>query len=253
MTFAIYSPGLNERIGGSIALSKLKSNLELCGETARLCYTGDQVNGDIVVYPETVKGNPLQAKHVVRWFLSTPGEFYEDKSPSFEHDDLIFTYTSHYGRRRYYDGLLTAYDWKLDFWKDEGSQRRGTCFVRRKGYAKPFDQHRPDALCLDGYKDNETLRDAFNRHECFVSYDDQTMLSLQAALCGCLSIVIPGELSSTEWRERFPYFQFGIAYGFDEAMYARATVHHIREHLESLERLSLEQTKDFINKVRAWQ
>ena len=51
-------------------------------------------NKTVVIYPESTKGNPLKAKHVVRWILNTPGVCGGDGI--FEKTDHIFLYHDFY-------------------------------------------------------------------------------------------------------------------------------------------------------------
>ena len=49
---------------------------------------------DVVVYPETVWGNPLGFKHVVRWLLNKPGAL--GGSPRLARGELVFAYVPRY-------------------------------------------------------------------------------------------------------------------------------------------------------------
>ena len=59
-------------------------------------------------------------------------------------------------------------------------------------------------------------------------------------------------MTAAEWRASFPYFQYGIAYGWsaEELIRARETRPMIREHLNNLSKDSLAQTEVFVRIVR---
>lgn len=101
---------------------------------------------------------------------------------------------------------------------------------------------------INSYESSENidlyLRDVFNTHERFITYDNETFHSVQAALCGCISIVIPdGRLSESEWRRANPMRKWGIAYGDTEEQieFAKSTVDNLRNEIESLIRVGESQ------------
>jgi len=112
--FVIYTPPLKDDIGGIVVLHNLAK--ELCNLKVRtFLYTGfapykndfcnnfvlksrSQIITDektIVVYPEIIKGNPLNAKYVVRWLLCDVG-IHTDKEThlTWGKDDLVFHYST---------------------------------------------------------------------------------------------------------------------------------------------------------------
>jgi len=75
----------------------------------------------------------------------------------------------------------------------------------------------------------------FNTHKTFITYDNNTFHSVQAALCGAISIVIPdGKLNEKEWR-RSTKRKYGIAYGNNEEQinFALNTVDDLKEIIET--------------------
>ena len=253
LNFIIWAPGFNPAYGGVIALHKLAHNLSLLGENSYL-YT-DRINPrwragmlpsdlpvvtdldkTIVIYPEIVVGNPLNAKHVVRWVLNTPGVCGGDGI--FGDDDLIFKFQEYFSVDEKYkvSGMLTALDVDFDTFANRDGPREGECFMVYKGKDKPLNQHRADSMCLDAYRGHfGLLADIFNSKEMFISYDHASFVIVQAALCGCLPVVIPdGIHSKEEWKALFPAAKFGIAYGFDDIPWARETLPRVRETLERI-------------------
>jgi hypothetical protein len=75
----------------------------------------------------------------------------------------------------------------------------------------------------------------FNTHKTFITYDNNTFHSVQAALCGAISIVIPdGKLNEKEWRKSTRR-EYGIAYGNNEEQinFALNTVDDLKKIIES--------------------
>lgn len=106
MSFVIMAPPYVQHSAGIIVLHELRDSLEALGHKARMCLIGHttDITDEIVIYPEVVTGNPLNAKRVVRYFLNkethAAGNHVEAGA-----DDFILTYSKFY--RDKYDALLT--------------------------------------------------------------------------------------------------------------------------------------------------
>jgi hypothetical protein len=75
----------------------------------------------------------------------------------------------------------------------------------------------------------------FNTHKTFITYDNNTFHSIQAALCGAISIVIPdGKLTEKEWRNSTKR-KYGIAYGNNKEQidFALNTIDNLKELIKS--------------------
>lgn len=207
---------------------------------------------DIVIYPEVVAGNPLRARNVVRWLLHRPGfhtgvieygagdmmvkfdEFCDDPAITGGSIPQLFLFT-----------INPAY-------VDQGrTDRSGICYLIRKGGGRPLIHADPDALRLDGLP-HEKVVAAFNKCSRFYSYDEATMYSVFAALCGCISIVVPLERYPTReaWAEKHPLLQYGVAYGEDDIPRALATRGLMKDHLGALEQKGLDSVRAFIRLSR---
>ena len=86
---------------------------------------------------------------------------------------------------------------------------------------KPRIAETRGAIPIDGLS-HEEIADIFNRCSVFYSYDEATFYSQYAAICGCLSVVVPGLYSSREeWVASHPIARYGVAYGLDDLDHAR--------------------------------
>ena len=266
LNYYIWSPNFDSHSGGIIALNKLAHNLRAIGEKSFLvsdtsdpslniikCKVDQQIISDpntVMIYPEIIIGNPFVTKNVVRWLLNTPGVIGGDGNYGYR--DLIFKYNEYfkYEGNKPVSGILTAYDFDLNFWKDQNQPRLGQCFLVKKGYNRVLNAHNPNAIRIDGWEHqggNQHLLDIFNRFESFVCYDTCTFVTVFAALCGCTSIVIPEEgVTIEEWYDKIPIFKYGIAYGFDDIERAKNTRGDLINYLKSTEDSSIKELKEFV-------
>ena len=204
------------------------------------------LEGAVVVYPETVSGNPLKASNVVRWLLNKPGIL--TGSIDYGENDLFFYYNEHFNDLNinpHQKNKLRVVELFSDIYKQYNfGARKGSCYLIRKGQNRLHDQHEEGAVKIDGMSHHEVAK-IFNECECFISYDLYTMYSRYAALCGCLSIVVPEPgLSKNEWRPE-EELTYGIAYGFDDLEWAVNTRGKLLESLSRTESESKESVRKF--------
>lgn len=205
----------------------------------------------VVICGEALKGVPFDAKNVVRWIMNTPGVCGGDGV--YELTDHIFQYHPWFEVDKRYEvkGLLTAIDleFQLKTYQNKNlPNRQGGAYLVRKGRDKKHNQHpanfvRADSL-LEKMTDQEAA-DFFNSIETFISYDDMTFISVQAALCGCKSIIIPGEGDrSLENLTKVNRIK-GVAYGFEDEEWIQNTGSLLRPHFEALNAENLSTIKAF--------
>jgi hypothetical protein len=120
----------------------------------------------------------------------------------------------------------------------------------RKGRDKSF-VHPPDAIPLDGLSHDE-IAAAFNSTEIFYCYDEATLYSQYAALCGCLSIVIPGLYPDrAAWARARPIARYGVAYGLDDVGHAINTQHLVFHDLQRHADMGRASVARFVGLTRA--
>ncbi len=207
----------------------------------------------VAIYPEIVAGNPLRAPVVVRWLLHRPG-FFTGETELGE-TDLLLTYAQHFGEGSPADVPhleLRCQILKTDIFREPepAAPRSGSCYILRKGRGRRMVHDMADSICVDDMSDQQ-MAEVFSRVKVCYSYDPYTMLSRYAALCGCLSVVVPEEgVDRLAWRPR-EADRYGIAYGVDDAAWARSTLGALREEMERIEAQSVEQTRQFLRAVDA--
>jgi hypothetical protein len=282
--YVICAPSFSEENGGAMFLHALADGLNALGETAaifpmpplrrpslrtrlkaafrrrppfrlsgapgtRLARRADLRADPIVVYPEVVLGNPLRARNVVRWLLYKPGL----RNPyRFGPDELFFAASDACDLPEVTGGAPRLFLWQRNpAYRDQGRiDRAGICFLVRKGDAKPRIPETEDAIQIDGLS-HDDVADIFNRCTTFYSYDEATMYSLYAALCGCLSIVVPGRFAShDDYTAQRPIARYGVSYGMDHLDHARATAGLVDGNLAALQAEGLETLHAFIRRTR---
>lgn len=211
----------------------------------------DLSKDSIVIYPEVTLGNPLGAQNVVRWLLYTPGV----KDPfDFTAGELFFRAGEMSDLPDLTGGASDLFVWYRNpiYRNEHRPDRKGVCYTLRKGKDKPriLETEQEDAICIDGLSHAETA-EVFNATSVFYSYDEATFYSQYAALCGCLSIIVPGQYESrADWVEAHPLGRFGVAYGDGDRDHALATMHRMEELLDEKIQDSLHSVRSFIKHTK---
>lgn len=246
----VYKPSRRQRLINWLRPEEMVTNPVL---NTPIAHKRDLSPESIIVYPELVRGNPLGASNVVRWLLYKPGLLHPfDFGP----DEMFFRASSMCDMPDLTGGAPDLYLWKVNpvYRNESRPSRKGVCYIVRKGGDKPRipETETLDAICIDGASHVEA-NEIFNRCDTFYSYDEATMYSQFAALCGCTSVVVPGMFGSREeWAAQHPNARFGIAYGDSKAEldHARTTRHLLLEDLRNNERQSLETVQNFVKLTR---
>jgi hypothetical protein len=282
-SFIIYSPEYTDSVGGIIVLHKLASILSMNYEvyiTSKKTINGSKANlidvlsvkrlvsieniipekvEYIVIYPETIIGNPLNAEKVIRWILYHPGVLGGDKI--YNEKEIIFTYSKYFVKNTIYENVpeLFVFESKIDKFFNKNEERNTNCYLIKKGKSKYpqinmlYNKIQSGVLVDNMLNSNNIdyeLNELFNKSVCFLSYDDASYHSIQAALSGCLSIVVPTDnIKKEEWIEKQPLMKYGVAYGFEEIQHAENTIHLVKDYLIELENYSNETIKNMITQV----
>ncbi len=217
---------------------------------ATLARSGDLVRDAIIVYPEIVNGNPLNAERVVRWLMYPPR--LRGTASSFGQNDLFFKASDFSDDITLTGGAPLLHLFSIHpAYKDRGNKNRyGTCYMMRKQANKTV-LHDPERdICLDGL-DHKSIADHFNRCQRFICYDEATMYSQFAAICGCLSIVVPGFYHNRDaWVADRPIAKYGVAFGMSDTDHAISTQHLLAQHLLMLEENGRDTVLNFVKLTR---
>jgi hypothetical protein len=271
MKFIIWSFDYSKKWGGVIVLHEFGRILSEMGYEVNLIANNtipysncnliskeravELVNLDsnyFIIYPEVVVGNPIGAKKVIRWILYHPGVNGGERK--YNKDEIIFTYNSFFVRKTEYENspVLFVFQSNKNFFKNLKKERNGICYLVKKGSYKniKIDGYNIDNL-LHGNNIDDKILDVFNSFKTFISLDHASYHSVQAALCGCISIVIPENgVSKEEWIEKMPLMRYGIAYGFDDINWAIETQKLVFDNIEKLEKESIKSINDFFKIIK---
>lgn len=247
--FLIYMSNFDPSSGGQVAMHKLCHDINEVGGEAFITstHTHPKLNAPflggvtlpiddcVIIYPEIVHGNPINAKHVVRWILNTPGNcggvgrgFYENKKDT----DLVYKYSTFFEYNGLVTGMMRTSYIDFDLFKNNNTVRDiKECFFIKKG-GMTTNIHSNDAIDFSRFQSNWVeASNILNRCETFYCYDNECFWVTLAALCGCVVVVIPNtELPSGEWKEHFPFNKYGIAFGMDELQWAKDTISLVHQN-----------------------
>ena len=169
----------------------------------------------IVIYPEIIYGNFLNAKFVVRWLLYY-NRYSGDKN-AFGKNDLVVSF-----RDVFNDEVLNPHKHivKINHFDSElykqynFGERDGCCYIIRKGCDRNDLPSSYLGPIIDNHSEEGKVDILNNCKYCYI-YDTQTFYSKIAAICGCIPIVIPEKDKSREdyLGPNYIKLSYGIAYG----------------------------------------
>ena len=227
----------------------------------------------IVIYCEGIQGNPLNAKYVVRWMLSELGKNVPcEMANTWTKNELVYYFNSEkkfetnielFGK--IYKILTCIYINPL-IQNFKNPYRKGYCHTFRKShYHNKIRYAHPLNASLEITREHKQLDyiNIFNRKEIFICYDPLSFLSIIAAMCGCISVVIKVDdiPSQIEWIQTTAVAQYakenkinklyGVAYGLDEISWARDTIHLVEEQWSKIKDFCKEKTiKPFLEDLK---
>ncbi len=197
----------------------------------------------IVIYPETIPGNPLGAKVVMRYVMNYPGHLGGDTE--YHEDEILYGYSKKLAEAVGFPEqnlFIPVSDTSIYHPpKDIHAPRKGSCFWSAK-----YEQHHKGKLLpitrqstkITRYEKNSQtpreIAELFRTSEVFYTYEN-TALAIEAMLCGCPAVFIPNEhltevigLDELGWN--------GFAWGTEpEALErARQTIHLGQENYYAL-------------------
>lgn len=212
----------------------------------------------VVIYTEIDRGNPLGLTNVSRWLLY---HSQEDIEKEWSDNDCVFNYMSFNTFEKKISGILTVADFHTKQLKDLNGERHGFCHILHKDTPENHNS------ILEIFRSQDVgdwktqgaynyLRETFNKYKYFLTFDNNTVYPLAAALCGCTSIILNDKKyeSPEIFRELNPPFKYGVAYGMKDIDWAISTRHLVLQHLLELELEYDKTVDDFIyfwkNKIR---
>ena len=246
--YYVWSPPYRHNSGGIRALYLLAEKLKEAGYEAYNTLDKPSIDEYIAVYPEIVHGNPWNAPRVARWVLNRPAalggdKVYDDKELVFSHNPLFLPFIENK-----VSGILFLPDMRAEFYRDDNVRKSNIAYYVGKGKyiqgivpegARQIVWHDPP----EG-KFGDFLRTC-NTLYCF---DNLTGIVHEAAMCGCISIIIPDGTYERENYVTSGYGLFGIAWGTDEKeiQWAKDSIKYLPRFIDLRREEAKEQLKNFI-------
>jgi hypothetical protein len=189
--------------------SNLRYKNIFCNNFAEINEINDNT---IVIYPETITGNPLNCKNVVRWVLLELGiEMPSDQYKNWNQNSLIYFWEP----RDKINSKILRYHWINPIFINKNLVRDKTCYLIKKGrliHKNRTDIHPNNSICIDELS-LEEIAEIFNQSVYFYCYDPKTMYIIFAIFCGCIPVIYPIEnMSKTEYLEQSIFKKDGIFY-----------------------------------------
>lgn len=280
--YYIATPQYNRQSGGIRALHLLTHWLNRVGQSAFLAiYAGDEklpINPEliapeltpeiiqyhfdrkitpIVLYPEVVSDNPLRAPVVVRYFANFPGLLGGDRA--FNPEELNFGYSEVLAQAAGVPGSvlhIPMVDTQI-FHRGVSVPRTQTCYYAAKFKTmhggKTFGL--PDG-CVEILRfspqeqSQHEIAELFRRSTLFYCFEN-TALSLEAALCGCPTVLMPNAFF-TKPISSIEFGLDGMAWGDSptEIERARRTVGRVAETYRATCKQFFAQLQTFIERTQ---
>lgn len=228
----------------------------------------EEQENTVVIYCEGIMGNPLKAKHVVRWMLSKLGQNVQMENYfTWRATELVYFFNSEKNIIDNEDNVkyLTVLYINPEI-NNLNSNRNGCCFTKRKCIHSSNDIHPPNSFEVHRNHDQKEYIDFFNKYEMFFSYDPLSFLSIIAIICGCISVVVPikGVTKKDYFKMTSLYSYmidknidsiYGLAYGnsHDELNFAKNTIYLGREQILDIQKWFINKyVNSFIKDINNW-
>src|SRR5208282_1967642 len=160
----------------------------------------------IVIYPEIVSGNPLQAKYYVYYMLNIPGKIAGDKVYP---DDIVaignwpFWEDEFRKAAKNYKGIITLglIDTNV-FYYDNAKKFRNLLFIYKGGDLRSdFKFENEDKMeLITGKTPLKEFSQMLKETETLYTYDEYSGLNYEAYLCGCKIMMMGKDGVPFEWK-----------------------------------------------------
>ncbi len=207
------------------------------------------LNETVVIYGETINGNPLNAPYVVRWILAPLGVCSNvNICNTWGKNDLVYYFNSEEKIKNNIEKNGNIFKIMCNMYispyikNNNREVRSGVCYTIRKGYSyhkNLISVHPSDSFELLNQNNMLDIVNIFNKFEYFYSYDPCTFYSIIAAICGCISIVVKvNGMSREDWLSTTACAEYlnetgeelyGVAYGEEEIEFSKNTLHLVEQ------------------------
>ena len=201
----------------------------------------------VAVYPEVVTGNPLGCLKVVRLICNFPGLLGGDTDYSPSEKVYLYSKFITAGYKGKVDGFL--YKPMIDtslFHRYNFVDRSKKLFYVGKGV---FKEGYTDDSFIEVTRTNpprSQLPELFNESSEIIVFDNQTSLIQEAALCGCIPVVIPDSSLTLEAFSLYELGRIGVAVGVEDKQRAIESLPQLPVLIDKYIQLYGKQLNQFI-------
>lgn len=188
MKFIIYGPQYRNSSAGIRVLHRMAALLNERGYSTVCHREKITVPPDtIVIYPEITRGNPLNARRVVRYILNVPGFF--GGPLSYPSSDLLVAYAPDLAV--YSGGELLSINVIEDFFRYDGEIKKIDCVWIGKGKNTSHPAaHGAVEITRQWPANRQELSELLKQTRILYTYDNYTALITEASRCGCKVIYL---------------------------------------------------------------
>jgi glycosyltransferase involved in cell wall biosynthesis len=270
--YYIYAPPYRENSGGVRALHYLCHALNLVGqeayvvvgETSGLLRTPSLTEeirkqhieagrAPVVIYPEVIDGNPMEATHVVRYLLNVPGAL-TGHATQWEESDIIYTHGAEIVPDGMQARLLQTPLINKNIFNCDGvddSQRKGSLvwisrYLDRGGELQSLTADSTEISYRVAHRSPAELAALYRGAEMLYTYEISTAC-YEAVMCGCPVVYLPNPIMLPAPVEGY-LGPMGTAWGAVPEFIAQAKldVRKIPDIYQNLETVFWTQLEEFI-------
>ena len=210
------------------------------------------ISGAVVIYTETINGNPLGADKVVRWILNYPGHG-RNKRPRYDRaKEKFYLYYAIYKNKWVPDNfkILTTTFIDLHYYTRTNFDDRGktSSVLVRKGKNRINNTHSNTSIEIDGLNQHQ-INTIFNKSAYLYSYDWNTAYNLFAQRCGCTPVLIGDGIEEFGRENTNNPDYFGFAFGTHDIARAQSQKLKAVDLLEKLNDTENNQFQAFLKDI----
>lgn len=233
-TYTICWQGYNHKHGGVRALYALNQEINKRGFICDLTMTNIDRNS-IIVYPEVIPNNPVQAEKTVHWLLN---------KSDISTDGMIFAWESGMGDYP----LLTTNIIEMDLWHPR-KKFGGVAYWVGKGIFDPsVIPNGAQEISRKNFPNRGELAEFIAGLDYLISFDPFTAVTIEAIVSNTPVVISCDqrhqwsreEIMSHEW------IKYGVGWGIEELDLARSTINFARDHYASLIKIFDTRIDNFI-------
>jgi hypothetical protein len=231
--YTIYSPKYVNYHGGVRALHVLKDELIKRGHNATMHYEF-HIEGNFVVYPEIIAGNPLNAKHYCHWLLNRG-----------VHSGLTFGWDKNMGS----SNILTVNIIETDIFYPKNNKRNGVVYWGGKGDASGFTiPQNAIEITKQNPDSREKLAELMASAEYVLSFDEYTAITMEATMLGTPVLIQTKNIKASKERlEESGFPTYGVFYDINDLDKAKLDVNKQYDAYVEYIKLFDERIDNFIN------